>query len=97
MDEAKLSQEIERGRRAGVLLSDPMFKEAIEITQQRIIDDFAKCDPNALQELQKLRLKLQCQADLLREISEVLRTGQLAAVQINEARSLFDRMRRAKT
>ena len=97
MDESKLAQEVDRGRKASVLLSDTIFREAIEITQQRILDDFARCEPSNALELQKIRLKLQCHADLLREISEVIRTGQLAQVQVTEARSLFDRMRRVRS
>jgi hypothetical protein len=94
MDENDLVREAERGRRAQGLLEDPILRDAITITQQRIFDDFAKTDPANVSELQRLRLKLQCHADMLREIHEVLRTGKLASHQLQESRSLFERMKR---
>lgn len=94
MDEATLIKDTERGRRAALVLEDPLFREAITLTQQRIFEDFARSDPAAPQELQRLRLKLQCHADILREINEVIRTGKLAEHQLHESRSLFERMKR---
>jgi len=94
MDESSLARDVERGRRAAVLLEDVIFREAIKITQQKVFDDFAKTDPTNLPELQKLRLKLQCHADMIREINEVIRTGKIAEHQLQESRSLFERMRR---
>ena len=94
MDESSLARDVERGRRAAVLLEDVIFREAIKITQQKVFDDFAKTDPTNLPELQKLRLKLQCHADVIREINKVIRTGKIAEHQLQESRSLFERMRR---
>ena len=94
MDEMNLAVDVERGRRATVLLEDPIFRESATKTQQQIFDDFAKCDPADVAGLQRLRLKLQCHADMLREITEVIRTGKIADHQLRESRSLFDRMKR---
>lgn len=94
MDESTLARDVERGRRASILIEDPIFREAVTITQQKVFDDFSKTDPANVQELQKLRLKLQCHADMLREIHEVIRTGKIADHQLQESRSLFERMKR---
>lgn len=94
MDESSLAREVERGRRASILLEDPIFRDAVLKTQQQVFDDFAKCDPANVQELQRLRLKLQCHADILRDITEVIRTGKIADHQIKESASLFERMKR---
>ena len=94
MNETELASEAARGRRAAILLEDPIFREAVLRTQQQVFDDFAKCDPTDLPGLQRLRLKLQCHADILRDINEVIRTGKIADHQMKESATLFERMKR---
>lgn len=83
-DERKLIRETERGAKARIILENEIFREAIQKTQDNIVDAFTKADPGDTKGLQRIRLKLQVHAELVREIQKVMETGKIASTQLQQ-------------
>jgi hypothetical protein len=88
-----LEQEIERGHEARRILESTLYREAVDKVQGKIFDDFASSDPSNPVELQMCRLRLKCLAEITRELKMVMETGLLAGKQIEQERTIAQRMK----
>lgn len=79
-----LEEKAARGTKARLLLEDELFREAIGAVQQSVFDQFAATDPADTGTMQRLRLKLQVIADIVRDLTSVMNTGKIAAHQIEQ-------------
>lgn len=86
-----LDEEVGRGARAKAIIESAMFKEAVDKVQQDVFDKFASTDPTNVDELKVQRIRLKCLADIVRNLGEVMKTGQLAEVQIERERTLMEK------
>jgi hypothetical protein len=88
----ELEKDASHGAEAEAILNSPIFKSSLETVQQAIFDDFAKVDPKDTEELVILRLKLRCLADVMRDLTAVMRTGQLARAQLEQQKTITERV-----
>lgn len=88
-----LEEKSARGAKAAALLEDELFREAVGKVQQHIFDSFAATDPADTGAMLRLRLKLQCMADVVRELTEVANTGKIARHEI-ERETLAQKVKR---
>lgn len=77
-----LEEKAARGTKAQALLEDELFRDAIGKVQQHVFDQFAETDPADTGTLTRLRIKLQCIAEVVREMREVANTGKIAKHEI---------------
>ena len=92
--EIKLVGESERGARADRLLNDEMLKEAIDFIENDIVEKW-KTSPPSLPEAQTiLRLKWQCLQDIKGYIKDVAQTGRIANTQLEQERTLKEKLKK---
>ena len=76
--------EVRRGRRAEVLMQDSLIVEAFETLDQAFYRAFRDIAPTDHQGLIHLRLLTKCLDEFRGFFEEVLKTGQLTQININE-------------
>lgn len=79
-----LEEKAARGVKARALLEDELLREAIGAVQQNVFDQFAATDPADTGTMQRLRIKLQVIADIVRQLTEVMNTGKIAKHEIEQ-------------
>jgi len=82
----KLESEIERGNEAAQLLRNDMFKEAFETLSAYYVEALLNTDLDDDQGRERLYLSVHVLRDIHAHIESVMRTGQMAGVQIDEAK-----------
>ena len=88
----ELERDASRGAEAQAILNSAIFRDACEKVQQGVFDAFAQIDPKDLAGLQEQRIKLRCLADVMRELQTVMQTGQLARAELEQAKTLKERV-----
>ena len=85
-EERHLIGEQDRAAQATGLLNHPLLRAAMEAINDRANYEYNNVDPTDLVALQSALLKKQAAEELLNEISEHIRTGDLAAEQLGWVR-----------
>ena len=73
-----LDQERRRGEQADRILSDPLFREAIEKARVKAQRAFTDSKPDDAASLLKARLYYDCAEEFINDLLEVVNTGRLA-------------------
>ena len=88
-----LEIEVSRGTQARAILENELFKEAVEKTQQDIFDKFSSIDPLDKEGMVIQRLRLNCLAEITRNLKDVMETGLLAEKQIEHEQTLAQKVK----
>ena len=81
-DRGKLNADVARAQAAEALLGHPMIVDAFDTLTRQVLDDFAASDPKDTMQLSMLRIRLQCIQDFKGVFDHFLRTGKIAAHEI---------------
>lgn len=85
MDErAKLTEEAQRGESARQLMENPLFVEAVQTVESRIVEAMRNCDTQSRDQHQTLILSLQLLGQITKHIRTVADTGRMAEIQLRK-------------
>lgn len=79
MDELKLVKQRARGQRVERLLRDPDLKEAFELVEKRIIDDWLASLPDEQTKRERLYHSAQALGNVEQVLKSVIYTGEIAS------------------
>ena len=85
-------EEIREARRAEALLSDPLFKQAMDGIESNIIDRMKKVPMGDIDTQHELVLTLQLLGTLRQSFNAMIQTGQMAEIQ--KEQSLAQKVKR---
>lgn len=94
-EESRLLAEQERARQAHELAEHPLFKEALTIYRERLMQQWAESPARDTEGREKLWLMLKTAEAVERHLVELMETGKLASIQLEQRRSLAQRAREA--
>lgn len=78
-------KEAEQGRKAELLLDNPIYKDSIEAVREAIIAQWQACPIRDKEGQHELKLMLKLLNDLTANIRLVAETGKLAKLQIDQS------------
>ena len=81
--------EIKRGERASEVLENPLFKEAVTKVREGIIQSMAQSPLGDSETHNRLVIALQLLNQIEKQLSDVITTGKLAAIQTDNKRKFF--------
>ena len=76
--------EVLRGRRARVLLSDPLLQEALKTMDRAFYQAFMDTSPQDTDTLVRLRLLIKCLQEFQGFLASAITSGQLTSLQVKE-------------
>jgi hypothetical protein len=82
----KLESEVERGNGAAQLLRNSLFKEAFQVLSAYYVEEWVNTDPADAERRERLYVSVQVLQDIHAHIESVMRTGQMAGDEIDEAK-----------
>lgn len=85
----KQLSEIKRGERAAEVLSNELYKEAIEKVREGIIKSMASSPLGDSQTHNRLVIAMQLLNQIEKQLKDVMATGKMSAMQTSEKRKLF--------
>lgn len=92
MDEQQqLETEVERARQAREITEHPLWAEAFDAYRKRLMDEWAASPARDTDGREKLWLMVKTASAVERHLAEILETGKLASIQLEQKRSLLDR------
>ena len=92
MDEQQqLETEVERARQAREITEHPLWAEAFDAYRKRLMDEWAASPARDTDGREKLWLMVKTASAVERHLAEMLETGKLASIQLEQKRSLLDR------
>ena len=90
-EESKLLVEIDRARQAQELIEHPLFSEAMEKYRNRLMDEWT-ASPARDQEGRERLWLMQKTLDVVQQhLRELMETGKLASLQLEQRRTLKER------
>lgn len=94
-EEVRLLAEQERARQAQELAEHPLFKEALATYRERLMTQWAESPARDTEGREKLWLMLKTAEAVERHLVELMETGKLASIQLEQRRSLAERAKDA--
>lgn len=85
----KQLSEIKRGERAAEVLSNELYKEAIDKVREGIINSMASSPLGDSQTHNRLVIAMQLLNQIEKQLKDVMATGKMSAMQTSEKRKLF--------
>ena len=92
-DENRLLAETERARQAQELIEHPLFQEALETYRQRLTKEWADSPARDTEGRERLWLMQKTLDVVQRHLLELMETGKLASIQLEQKRTLLERAR----
>lgn len=92
-EESRLMAEKERARQAQEILEHPLFREALDTYRQRLMAEWAASPARDTQGREALWLMVKTAEAVERHLSSLMETGQLASLQLEQNRSLRERLK----
>lgn len=86
-EESKLRTESLRGQRAAELMEDPLMVEAFTILQERFQTEWVNSPARDTEGRERLWLMQKLLTNLKGHIEEIMRTGQMASIQLEQHRT----------
>ena len=93
MAEEQLFTEVERGRQAADIINHPLFVEALEKYKQRLVSEWMASPARDQDGREKLWLMIKTSEAVERHLVELMETGTLASVQLEQKRTLAERLK----
>jgi len=81
--------EIKRGERAAEVLSNELYKEAIEKVRNGIVSSMATSPLGDSETHNRLVIALQLLAQIEKQLTDVMTTGKMAALSTSDKRGIF--------
>ena len=94
-EESRLLAEQERARQAQELAEHPLFKESLATYRKRLMTQWAESPARDTEGREKLWLMLKTAEAVERHLVELMETGKLASIQLEQRRSLAERAKDA--
>ena len=94
-EESRLLAEQERARQAQELAEHPLFKESLATYRERLMTQWAESPARDTEGREKLWLMLKTAEAVERHLVELMETGKLASIQLEQRRSLAQRAKDA--
>ena len=91
-EEVNLVRESERGARARRILEDDLVKEAFSTVEDWIVNSWKESPIRDTEGQAGLRMMYQCLTRVRKHLEEVMATGKLANMQIEQERTIKSRM-----
>ena len=85
----KQLSEIKRGERAAEVLNNELYKEAVANVREGIIKSMAISPLGDAETHNRLVIALQLLAQIEKQLTDVMATGKMAAMQTTDKRGLF--------
>jgi len=92
-EESRLLAEQERARQAQELAEHPLFKEALQQYRERLMQQWADSPARDTEGREKLWLMCKTADAVERHLVELMQTGKLASLQLEQRRTLAQRAR----
>ncbi len=92
-EESRLLAEQERARQAQELAEHPLFKEALQQYRERLMQEWSDSPIRDTEGREKLWLMQKTVAVVERHLVELMETGKLASMQLEQRRTLAQRAR----
>ena len=92
-DEYQLINEIERARQAQELIEHPLFVEAFETYRERLMKEWADSPARDTDGREKLWLMTKLLNGVENHLKELMQTGKLASLQLEQKRTLAQRLK----
>ena len=92
-EEHLLLTEQERARQAQELTEHPLFKEALDTYRQRLTNEWAASPARDTEGRERLWLMLKTADAVEGHLKQLMETGRLASLQLEQNRSLLQRAR----
>lgn len=92
-EDDQLHGEIDRARQAQELIEHPLFREALDTYRQRLMTEWADSPARDTQGREHLWLMLKTADAVQRHLEQLMQTGRLASLQLENKRSLMQRAR----
>lgn len=83
--------EIKRGERAAEVLSNELYKEAVEKVRNGIVSSMATSPLGDSETHNRLVIALQLLNQIEKQLKDVMATGKMAAMQTTDKRGIFSR------
>lgn len=90
-DEMQLLNEIERARLARDVTDSPVYKEAFESYRERLLQQWADSPARDIEGRERLWLMLKTAETVQSHLAELMQTGKMAAVQLEQLRTRRER------
>jgi hypothetical protein len=81
--------EVKRGEQAAQVLDNPLFKESIEKVREGIIRSMATSPLGDSETHNRLVIAMQLLNQIEKQLTDVVQTGKMAAIQTDNKRKLF--------
>jgi hypothetical protein len=81
--------EVKRGEQAAQILENPLFKESVDKVREGIIKSMATSALGDSETHNRLVIALQLLNQIEKQLSDVMATGKLAAIQTSDKRKFF--------
>ena len=81
--------EIKRGEQAAQVLENPLFKESVEKVREGIIRSMATSPLGDSETHNRLVIAMQLLNQIEKQLTDVIQTGKMAAIQTDNKRKLF--------
>jgi hypothetical protein len=81
--------EIKRGEQASQVLDNPLFKESVEKVREGIIRSMASSPLGDSETHNRLVIAMQLLNQIEKQLTDVMQTGKMAAIQTDNKRKLF--------
>ena len=91
-DEYRLLTEIDRARQAQEITEHPLFVEAIEKYKTRLMDEWAASPARDKEGREHLWLMVKTVSVVEGHLKELMQTGKLATLQLEQKKSVRDRL-----
>ena len=90
-EESRLLREIDRARQAQELAEHPLFVEAVEQYKTRLMDEWAASPARDRESREHLWLMVKTVSVVEGHLKELMQTGKLATIQLEQKKSLMQR------
>lgn len=91
-EESRLLREIDRARQAQELAEHPLFVEAVEQYKTRLMDEWAASPARDKEGREHLWLMVKTVSVVEGHLKELMQTGKLATLQLEQKKSVRDRL-----
>lgn len=81
--------EVKRGEQAAQVLDNPLFKESVEKVREGIIRSMATSPLGDSETHNRLVIAMQLLNQIEKQLTDVIQTGKMAAIQTDNKRKLF--------
>ena len=92
-EEHRLLTEQERARQAQELTEHPLFREALDTYRQRLMNEWAASPARDTEGRERLWLMLKTADAVEGHLKQLMETGRMASLQLEQNRSLLQRAR----